>query len=167
MTRHPTAGLIASTLLVGVCSMVELRSQRSQPSGAGAYQVVKVCSLVPLAEVKKLTPWPPHLDASAKAEENAIGTQGSSCEYPNVHVQVRAFRPQALDAARKSRKPEPVTGIGDEAFVHNGKDLFAELYAKVGPHLLTILLDIGPKKTFESVKPSLIELGKTFAARLR
>ncbi len=132
-----------------------------------AYRVVAVCSLVSLAEVKKLAPWAPHLDAFAKAEEEAIGPQGSSCNYPTAHVQVMAYRQQTIDAARKSSTLEPVGGIGDEAYVRNNRDRYAELFARVGPHLLTVQLDIGDDQTFDEARPALVELAKAFASRLK
>jgi len=57
--------------------------------------------------------------------------------------------------------------VGDEAYVHNNKERFAELYTRVGPHLLTVQMDIGTNQKFDTVKPSLIELAKVFAAKLR
>jgi hypothetical protein len=78
-----------------------------------------------------------------------------------------AYRQQTVDAARKAGKLDPVAGVGDEAYVHNNKERFAELYARVGPHLLTVQLDIATNKTFETSKPALVELAKAFAAKLR
>ena len=131
------------------------------------YKVVQVCALVPLQEVKKIAPWPAHIDPYAKAEEEAIGPQGSSCNYPTAHVQVMAFNQRMLDAARKARTLEPVSGVGDEAWVSNNRNMFAEIYARVGPHLLTVQTDIGTGKTFESEKPTLIALARAFVAKLR
>ena len=54
------------------------------------------------------------MDRFAKAEEEAIGTRGSSCNYPTVHVQVLSFRQQTIDTAHKAGKLEPVSGVGDE-----------------------------------------------------
>lgn len=141
---------------------------RDAPDAQGAaYKVVEVCALVSLAEVKKLAPWPPHIDPFAKAEEEAIGPQGSSCNYPTAHVQVMAFNQRMLDGARKAGTLEPVSGVGDEAWVRNNRNMFAELYARVGPHLLTVQTDIGTGKTFESEKPTLIALAKAFVSKLR
>jgi hypothetical protein len=137
------------------------------PVQGPAYKVVAVCPLVSLAEVKKLAPWAPHIDPFAKAEEEALGSTGSSCSYPTAHVQVMAFNQRMLDAARKSGTLEPVQGVGDEAWVRNNRNLFAELYARVGPHLLTVQTDISTNETFDSEKPTLIALAKAFVARLR
>lgn len=139
-----------------------------QASGGGAkYKVVNACSLLSLAEVKKLVPWQPHLDPYAKAEEEPLGSYGSSCEYPSVGIQVMLFNRGTVDALHKDAKVESITGVGDEAWIRNNRDMFAELFAKVGPHLLTVQLSIERNQTFESTRPSLIEIGKAFAARLR
>jgi len=140
---------------------------RGLPQGAG-YQVVKVCSLLSLAEIKKLAPWEPMLDQFAKPEEEPIGTTGSSCNYPTVFIQVMAFRQSFIDTLRKNGIPlESVSGVGDEAYVRNNRDNYAELIGKVGPHSFTVQLSIGRNKTFQSEKPALIAIGKAYAAKLR
>jgi hypothetical protein len=67
----------------------------------------------------------------------------------------------------ESRPIESVGGVGDEAYVRNHRGYFAELVARVGPHLLTVQLSFDGNGTFEATKPSLIEIGKAFAAKLR
>ena len=107
------------------------------------------------------------LDAFAKAEEEALGTYGSACEYPTVRVQVMAYRQQTMDTLRKDGKLQAVGGVGDEAYVRNNGNRFAELYARAGPHLLTLQLGIDARSSFETAKPSLVELARAFIARLR
>jgi hypothetical protein len=136
------------------------------PSSA-QYKIPPACSLLALDEVKKLAPWPPQLDAFAKAEEEALGTYGSACEYPTVRVQVMAYRQQTMDTLRKDGKLQAVGGVGDEAYVRNNGNRFAELYARAGPHLLTLQLGIDAGRSFETAKPSLVELARAFIARLR
>jgi hypothetical protein len=151
-----------------LCSPAADARGRPQASSGGArYQVVKACSLLSLAEVKKLAPWAPHMDPYAKAEEEPLGSYGSSCEYPTVGVQVMSFNRSTVDALRKQGEIESVAGVGDEAYVRNNRDNFAELFARVGPHLLTVQLSINSGKTFDATRPSLIEIGKAFASRLR
>ena len=104
---------------------------------------------------------------SRTAKEEPIGPQGSSCNYPGADIQVMSFSRSMIDIAKKDGGLEPVSGIGDEAYVHNNQDRYAELYARVGPHLLTVQLDIPNGKKFDSTRPQLIELGKAFAAKLR
>ena len=136
-------------------------------AAGGKYQVVKVCSLLTLAEFKKLAPWPPYMEPFAKVEEEPIGPDGSSCNYPTAHVQVMSFRQSMIDSAKKGGGLEPVSGVGEEAYVHNNQDRFAELFARVGAHLLTVQFDIVDGKTFASTKPQLMEVSKALAARLR
>ena len=160
MVRHAIGTVLTIGALGGLVSSDALA--RQAPAG---YTVVKVCGLLPVAEVKKLAPWPAHVDVM-KPEEESIGTTGSSCNYPSVFVQVLAYSQRMVDTLKKSSTLEPVPGVGDEAYVRNNKDYYAELVARVGPHLLTIQMSIERGK-FESAKPSLIELGKLYAAKLR
>jgi hypothetical protein len=160
--------LKVSLMIVALCFVAAGPALRGLPQQSGAkYQVVKACSLLSLAEVKKLAPWAPQMDQFAKAEEEPLGTYGSSCNYPSVDVQVMSFLRSSIDSLRKRGPLEPVSGVGDEAYLRNNGDEYAELYAKVGPHLLTLQLNIGGTKTYDASKPGLIELGKAFAARLQ
>ena len=154
--------------VLGLCAVhADARENRQAAGTAAGYQVVKVCPLVSVAEVKKFAPWAPQLDALAKAEEEALGNYGSSCNFPTVHVQVMSYRPQTIESAKKARRQDPVSGVGDEAYVANKRDEYAELIARVGPHLLTVQMDIGTGKTFDAVKPSLVELARLFVTKLR
>ncbi len=166
MMRHLNRALTLGAV-VGICLSQAVAGESPQNAGAGQYQVVKACSLVTAAEVKKIAPWPSHLDQFAKAEEEPIGTRGSSCNYPTVFVQVMAFNQGTIDAAKKSGAQEAVAGVGDEAYVRHNRNRYAELITRSGPHLLTLQLNVGTGKTFDDAKPTLIELAKLFVARLR
>ena len=156
-----SSGKCAVALLVLAAGTVAYAGQAT-----GSYQAVKPCSLVSLAEMKKLAPWPPSVDASAKAEEMAL-PQRSLCVYPTAQVQIEPYRVQIIDSAKKTARLDPVPGVGDEAYIRNNQNLFAVIYAKVGPHLLTVEMDIAPGKTFETAKPTVIEIAKAFATKLR
>jgi hypothetical protein len=150
-----------------VCAWPTSAGAPDQPPGAASqYKAVKACSLLPVEEVKKIAPWEPVFD-QMKPEEEALGTYGSSCEYPTVGVQVLRFRQDTIDALGKSAKLEAVSGIGDAAWARNNRDDFAELFVRVGEHLLTLQMGIRTGTTFESSKPTLLALGKAFAAKLR
>jgi hypothetical protein len=154
---------------VAICLLAASAAARAlpqAPSGA-KYQVVKACSLLPLAEVKKLAPWPKQMDAFAKAEEEPLGSYGSSCNYPTLDLQVMSFARSTIDSLRKQGALETVSGVGDEAYLRHNKNGYAELYAKVGPHLLTVQYNLGPNQTYDASKPTVIALGKAFAAKLR
>jgi hypothetical protein len=163
MTQKQPAALLASILVVWICSAAGPSGQRA----GAAYQAVKVCPLVSVAEVKKIAPWAPQLDQFATAEEETVGASGSSCNYPTVLVQVLEYRPQTIDTLRKSGPLETVAGIGEEAYARDNRGKFAEVVARVGPHLLTVQFDIGTNQTYATAKPTAIELAKLFASRLR
>jgi hypothetical protein len=152
-------------VVVFVAWAVSTVAARQSAGAGGQYQVLKVCSLLTVAEVKKLAPWAPMFD-QMKIEEEGFGG-GSSCNYPTATVQVMQFRQGTIDAMGKDGKLEPVAGLGDAAWLHNNRDLFAELAVKVGPHLLTVQTSIDQGKTFETSKPQLLGLGRAFAAKLR
>ena len=139
----------------------------AEPAAAarGQYQVVKVCSLLTVSEVKKAAPWEPMFD-QMKVEEEAF-RGGSSCNYPTATVQVMQFRQTTIDALGKDAKLEAVPGTGDAAWLRNNRNLFGELLVKVGPHLLTVQMGISRGETFDTLRPTLLELGKAFAAKLR
>ena len=155
------------TSLVGVCCLPIVSAAGPQGGAGGKDLVVKACSLVTVAEVKKIAPWPPHLDQFVKAEEEPVGTHGSSCNYTTVFVQVLPCSQGTIDAAKKAGAQEAVAGVGDEAYVRNNRDRYAELIARVGPHLITLQMNVTTGKTFEDEKPKLVELAKLFVTRLR
>jgi hypothetical protein len=167
MVSRATGLLLGAVAIAVATAGAEAREQTAARKAGEKYQVVKVCSLLSLAEVKKLAPWAPHLDSFAKAREEPLGTYGSSCNYPTADVQVMSFQRATIDTLKGSRKLEPVPGVGDEAYVSNNADMFAELYARVGPHLLTVQMGIAPGESFTTRRPALVQLGQAFAAKLR
>lgn len=162
MARATVTTVVVVALAVGVCAAVPVAGEQI---GGSQYQVVKVCSLLPVAEVKKLAPWEPMFD-QMKIEEEGFGG-GSSCNYPTATVQVMQFRQGTIDAMGKDAQLVPAAGVGDAAWFRNNRNMFAELAVKVGPHLLTVQTSIDRGKTFETSKPQLLALGKAFAAKLR
>ena len=152
-------------VVVLVAWAVSPAAARQSAGAGGRYQILKVCSLLTVAEVKKVAPWEPMFD-QMKIEEEAVAG-GSSCSYPTATVQVLQFRQGTIDALSKQYKLEAVAGVGDAAWLRNNRDMFAELMAKVGPHLLTVQTSIDRGQTFETSKPELLALGRAFAAKLR
>jgi hypothetical protein len=135
-----------------------------------AYQstaaTIKVCQLLPRAEVKKLIGGNEVFDMIAPKEE-ALGNYGSSCNYPGVTVQVMTFLQSTLDAARTRGSLEPVAGVGDQAFLYHNPAGYAELYVQVGSHLLTLQRRIGMGQTIADVRAGTIALANALVAKLR
>lgn len=142
-----------------------LAAQQKGQASSGGPQRVQVCSLVAKAEVKKHLPWMDALD-QMPVEEEPVGANGSSCNYPTVHVQVLPYTPNFIESMKKSGPLEPITGVGDEAWFHNNKNRFAELTVKVGPRLLTLQADADDGK-MDAVKPKVISLARVYVAKLR
>jgi hypothetical protein len=135
---------------------------------------IHACALLTASEVKKLAalPDPLNLYATMPPQEEPLG-KGSSCNYPNLHVQIDPFDWATIDGLRTKNATqfEAVPDVGDEAYLRANKPArsleFAELYARVGSHILTIQMDVPDGKTTASVKPGLVALAKAYAAKLR
>jgi len=164
----PILATVVLTLIVAsVAWTPALAAHGRQAASPGAKtDRLSACSLLTRAEVKKLMPWPSHVD-QIPDQEDPIGTTGSSCAYPSVHVQVMPFSQRMIDTARKSGKLEAVSGVGDEAHFHDNRNRYAELYVKTDKHLLTLQANVPTGQTSESVKPAVIALAKAFVEKLR
>lgn len=127
-------------------------------------QQVEACKLVPREEVKKHLPWIAALD-QLPLEEAAIGTSGSSCNYPTVFVQVVPFNQGAIDALRREGSLEVISGVGDEAHFRNNRDRYAELVVRIGPRMLT--LQANGEGKMDAVKASVIDLARVYVTALR
>jgi hypothetical protein len=98
-------------------------------------------------------------------EEEPVGVSGSSCNYPSVFIQVLPFSQRTIDIAHQQGGLEPLTGIGDEAYFHNNKNLYAEVFVKVGNQLLTLQANL--QGEMAAVKPGVLNLAKALVAKLR
>jgi hypothetical protein len=151
--------LVGALVVVGRAPGLSLQALQSPP-------VVKVCDLLPRAEVKKLIGGNQIFDMIAP-EEEALGSYGSSCNYPGVMIQVLPFQSGTIEAARKRGGLAAVPGIGDEAHQYENPAGYLELYVKVGPRLLTLQRDISSGQTSADVRPGTIELARALVAKLR
>jgi hypothetical protein len=167
MTR---AGMVIGAAIICSATTAPIATGQRNAANSGP---IRACSLLPAAEVKKLSalPDPLNLFEKMKPEEESIG-RGSSCNYPSVHVQIDPFDWTTIDAQRGKNPAqfEAVAGVGDAAFLRANKGRsveFAELYAKVGPHVLTIQMDVPDGASTASVKPGVVALARAYAAKLR
>lgn len=162
MNRFVNAALIAVVVSACLPSLLAQTQTSQQPPAAGSPRI-KACSLVPKEEVKKHLPWIAVLD-SMPIEEAPVGTSGSSCNYPSVFIQVLPFSQKTMDLVSKKDGIETIRGVGDEAYLHNNRNRYAELYVRVGKHVLTLQANMEGK--IESVKPGVLNLAKAVAAKL-
>lgn len=154
--NRPAVALLTALATVFPCSQI-LSAQ------ASASPAIRVCSLLPKAEVKRHLPWMDALD-QMPPEEHAIGDSGSSCSYPSVHVQVLPSSSRILEIARERGGLEKVSGLGDEAYFHNNSNRYAEVYVRAGRHILTVQANVDDK--IEAVKPGALSLAKALVAKL-
>ena len=141
--------------------MIAQKPSTAAPTGAR----LNACTILSRDEVKKIFPWSPEADRE-KETEQAVGG-GSLCLYPSVHFLVDQYSAARIDSVRKHGPLIAVPGIGDEAFFQQKGKYWAELYVKAGDRMVHIEKDIPADGTFESVKPSMVALGKALVAKLR
>jgi hypothetical protein len=163
MHRIVNAALIAAGLAVALPAGL-LAQAKSPVSSASSTPPIKVCSLLPKADVKKHLPWNAIVDGMPP-EEEAIGNCGSSCNYPSVTIQVMPFSQGIVDALRKQGALETIARVGDEAYFHNNRNRYAELYVRVGKRMLTLQANADGK--IDAVKPGTLDLAKVLVAKLR
>ena len=162
MSRAIVVGLAAGFVCLFHPSL-EAQPGKAGKAGASA-QKIAACSLLPKNEVKRHLPWPAALD-QMPIEEEPVGVSGASCNYPSVFIQVLPFSRRTIDLAHKKGGLETVSGVGDEAYFHNNRNRYAELYVRVGTHLLT--LQANANETVEAVRPGVLNLAKALVQRLR
>ena len=157
--NHPARVIVAVAVVFGT-SVQGLAASQSPTAG------IKVCQLLPKAEVKKLINGNQVFDLIAP-EEEALGNYGSSCNYPLVTIQLMPFLQSTIDAARKRGRLETVAGVGDEAFLYDNPAGYAELYVRIDKRFLTIQRNVDAGQTVASVRPGVIALANALVAKLR
>jgi hypothetical protein len=130
---------------------------------ASASTAIRACSILPKEEVKRHVPWEAMFDF-LEPEEDAIGDSGSSCSYPTVHVQVLSSSSRILELARERGGLESISGIGDEAYFHNNRDEYAEVYVRAGRYIVTVQADVDDR--IETVRPGALNLARALVGRL-
>jgi len=166
-----------SRILAVIAAAAACATSHAQTRGGradAAKPAIRACALLPASEVKRLAALPDPLNLFDKMppEEEPVG-RGTSCNYPSIHVQIDPFDWTTIDSVRAKNPAqfETVPGIGDAAFVRANKAAssleFAELYARVGPHILTIQMDVPDGQSTASVKPGLVALAKAYVAKLQ
>ena len=128
------------------------------------------CSVLSRAEVRKLVPWSDVSERIFPQEEEDQFANGSGCEYPSIRVQIMSTSPDHWKRwveASKNPTVERIAGVGEEAYIRDNKGLFAEFYAKAGPHLISLQYNLGTDQTTQATKPQLTALAKALVAKLR
>lgn len=149
-----------------------------QSAGAGAPtakpKLIHACSLLPKAEVKKIAATNDQFFDMIPPKEELLSGVGSACSYSGIHIQVDPFTPSRLEELRKEKGNlwTAVPDVGDAAYFYDNNKAktvrFAELYARVGEHVLTIQMSVRPPTaSAETVRPAAVSLAKALLAKLR
>jgi hypothetical protein len=154
--------MVAAGVMAVSAPVIPAAGMPQAPAAAPAR--VNACTVASKEEVRKHLPWAAMLD-QFPVEEERIGAAGSGCEFPSVRVQVLPFSQGTIDQAKRQGGLEPVSGIGEEAYFHNNRNLFAELYVKSGRYLVT--LQAGWDGKNPGVKTGVQNLAKVLVTKLR
>lgn len=130
---------------------------------------IKPCSLLTQDLVAKASASSKQAIAAAKPTEVNLGPPGWACQWGDVMLQVDPV-PAARLADLGKRDPqswETIAGVGDAAYFHNVKDAMAELFVRVGPRTIGILMDVPAGSKAAAVKPKFVELAKAIVPKLR
>ena len=136
-------------------------------SGAAA-KTPRACALLTPELVKKVHVASKRSDAAAPKEVD-LGRTKAACEWGVIMLQVDPITPAEIDKLAKpgDKSWEVVSGVGDAAYFHNVSNVMGELFVRVGPRTLGVLMDIPSGSTAASFKPTFIEVAKAVVPKLR
>jgi hypothetical protein len=137
-------------------------------SGAGG-KALKPCALLTPELVKKVSAASKKSTDVAAPTEVKLGASGIACEWGEIMLQVDPVTPAQLQQLAKpgDKSWESVPGVGDAAWFHNVRDMLGELFVRVGPRTLGVLMDIPAGSTATAFKPVFIDVAKAVLPKLR
>ncbi|MCC6141485.1 MAG: hypothetical protein IT389_12820 [Nitrospira sp.] len=102
-------------------------------------------------------------------KELPLGTSGTACEWGDVVLQIDPWPPARLEEMRKKdgKSWEAIPGVGDAAYLHNIKDMMAELFVRTGSRTFAVLLTIPVGSTTAAFKPTLVAVANAIVPKLR
>lgn len=155
--------VLTSVLFIGIAPNVMAAQGRA--SGAGA----KSCALLTRQLVEKVSAASKKAVDAAGPNEVPLGAHGTGCEWGDVMLSVDPWPPARLEAMRQSTGKgwEVIKGVGDAAYLHNVRDVMAELLVRVGSRTLVLLINIPVGSTTAAFKPTIIEVANGVVPKLR
>ena len=155
-------------VMVGAAPLPQSGGAAGKPKPLGA------CSLLPKAEVKKVAAVNDQFFDMVPPREEPLPGGGSACSYSGIHIQLDPFTPGRLEELRKEKGTQwtAIADVGDAAYFYDNNRSttarYAELYARVGPRVVTIQMSVRPSTaSAETVRPAAVALAKALVARLR
>jgi hypothetical protein len=151
-------------VVLSVCLLSPAIAQTA-PTGPA----VDPCSLLTRELVEKASSTSKQAIAATKPQQVNLGGSGRACQWSDVMVQVDPYPASRLDELGKSdpKNWESISGVGDAAYFHNVKDAMAEMFVRVGPRTVGILMDVPVGSKAATMKPKFVELAKAIVPQLR
>ncbi len=159
--------LVASFVVMG-CFASQSAAVQSSTRGA-ATPAIRACSLLTGDVVTQVTPYDKaafDLVMRIPPQEDSVSSSGSACTYGGITMQVDPFAPAVFEKQR-GKDWVPIAGVGDTAYFFDRRGRWAELYVRVGEHVLTIQMDIPMGRTAATVQPNVVALARAILPKLR
>ena len=155
--------VLISVLFMGIAPNVIAAQGRA--SGAGA----KSCALLTRQLVERVSAASKKALDAAGPNELPLGAYGTGCEWGDVMLSVDPWPPARLEAMRQStgKDWEVIKGVGDAAYLHNVRDMMAELLVRVGSRTFVVVVTIPVGSTTAAFKPTIIEVANGVVPKLR
>jgi hypothetical protein len=155
-------------VLISVLSIVvvpNVMGAQGRATGAGA----KSCALLTRQLVEKFSAASKKPVDAAGPRELPLGANGTGCEWGDLALQVDPWSPARLESMRQSygKEWEVIEGVGDAAYLHDIRDVAAELFVRVGGRTFVVLVNIPAGSTTKAFKPTIIELANGIVPKLR
>jgi hypothetical protein len=157
--RHMLVPLVLSTCL--------LTSASAQTGPATSS--IKACSLLTRELVEMASAAGKQTTAAAQPQEVSLGGSRRACQWGDVMVQVDPYPAARLGELSKSDPAswESIPCVGDAAYFHNVKDAMAEMFVRVGPRTVGILMDVPAGSKAAAIKPKFVALAQAIVPKLR
>jgi hypothetical protein len=159
--------LVASFVVIGCFASQSAAVQSSTKEAATP--AIRACSLLTGDVVTQVTPYDKaalDLVMRIPPQEDSVGSSGSACSYGGITMQVDPFTPAVFEKQR-GKDWVPIAGVGDTAYFFDRRGRWAELYVRVGEHVLTIQMDIPMGRTAATVQPNVVALARAILPKLR
>ena len=153
--------VVLSVLFIGIAH--HDASAQGRASGAQS------CALLSREIVAKFSAASKTSVDPAGPKELPLGASGTACEWGDLTVQVDPMPAAALEKLpqRDPKNWEAIQGVGDAAYLHNIKDIAAELFVRVGKRTFAVLVNVPAGTTTAAFKPAIIDVAKAIAPKLR
>jgi hypothetical protein len=161
---------------LGVMAAFQVSAASAVATAQTSGGTLEACSILSPAEFKQITGRTDILRRGPQAAEPGEVPEGvSECEFLGFSVSLvdkvnhERFETTRKQLAQRGDKIQPVSGVGDEAFLYEGTGQSYRQLAivmRVGERRLSFM-DLVDPDSVEAVKPVLLKLGKAAAPKLR